>query len=114
MTDNYGDFAASLVMRPVAAVKLCSFLNAKANKGPYKVESYAGRPKELITAAQIFHSIWQSRTEGEKRKLTADHAVQGAISKHRAENESYAMVKARAVAKAALGKKRAARAEKLA
>eukprot|EP00969_Alexandrium_andersonii_P035530 1556659-Alexandrium_andersonii.AAC.1 len=94
-------------------VRITTFWDAKAKKGPFAYTAYHGKPRDLSAAASRVHLKWQADQSAKAQLTTVSDDVGKALAVHRQEASAKKMARCReAVAKAA-AKKRARKTVKI-
>jgi hypothetical protein len=109
LSDNFDDFAATLNMHPMPAIKLYTLFDSKSKQGPFSYFSYQSTPKDLAARARQLYSVWETSMKHASAAVAPTAVVKRAIEEHRSEKNKATMSKARASAMEALAAKRARR-----
>lgn len=105
---NHDDQAASLIMTPLPPIKLSSFFDRRARRGPWSITVFHGQPKEMARRAEEYYESWD--VERRRTSGTAERSIRNAIEEHKHSMQKDQMLRARAKAQTAFQNKRQRRA----
>lgn len=101
LVDNYGDFSAAFVLKPLPPVKCHIFWKASDGTGPYAAPQYTSSAKSWKTYCEGHYAAWeqarQLAAEGSKRSAEVQQELGNMETQKRQAQASQARVRAQQV-----------------